>query len=289
MAKGNDKKVTDKKGTKKETKTADTSGGSSMQERSLPKTEAGVQIPPSAHISELFERINQLIKPSQLAWVNPKTDCQLLERNARYMSKDQLNRLAENVKGDGFLSQVPFAVKIAETGKYKIVSGNHRVKAAIKANLEGIVILYLEEKDVSHEKEAAIQLSHNAIVGQDDQNILIELYKELDSLTMKEYTGIDEGKLFAFDLADLAPISEQALQLTEVRFMFSDLNLKRMDEILAKLEERLFSDKNDRIVMMDFDVFVDVMTQIKRKTNIKNNTAAFMKMLEICEIYLKQE
>ena len=37
---------------------------------------------------------------------------------------------------------------------------------------------------------------------------------------------------------------------------------------------------------MSFWKFVDVMTEIKKKANIKNNTVAFLKMLEICEEHL---
>ena len=92
-------------------------------------------------INSKLAEVNRLISPYQLAWVDPVEDCELLDHNARYMTKEQLGRLAENVKGDGFLSQLPFCIK-QNSGKFKVLSGNHRVKSAIKAGLPRILILF---------------------------------------------------------------------------------------------------------------------------------------------------
>ncbi|ONF90258.1 ParB N-terminal domain-containing protein [Leptospira santarosai] len=199
------------------------------------------------------------------------------------MTPDQMNRLVENVKKDGFLSQLPFGVKIEE--KYKIISGNHRVTAAIKAKLEAILILYIE--DIDTERELAIQLSHNSIAGQDDLGILKNLYLQIKELDWKAYSGIDEQSLLNYQIPELVPISESDIKLNEVRLFYGDLDLKQIDQTLELLEKKLIDEKRDRVVLGEFERFVEVMTEIKRRLNVKNHSVAFLKMIEICEEWIE--
>ena len=138
-------------------------------------------------ITERLEEINKLITPYRLAWVDPKRDCVPPEKNARYMTKDQLNRLTDNIRQDGFLSQLPFGLKQSD-GKYMMLSGNHRIKAAIKAEQRRVLILFGLEADFDKNRRLALQLSHNAIVGQDNPLVLRDIYSEIDDLLNKEYT-----------------------------------------------------------------------------------------------------
>ncbi|EMJ45863.1 ParB N-terminal domain-containing protein [Leptospira santarosai] len=199
------------------------------------------------------------------------------------MTPDQMNRLVENVKKDGFLSQLPFGVKIEE--KFKVISGNHRVTASIKAKLEAILILYIE--DIDSERELAIQLSHNSIAGQDDLGILKSLYLQIKELDWKAYSGIDEQSLLNYQIPELVPISESDIKLNEVRLFYGDLDLKQIDQTLELLEKKLIDEKRDRVVLGDFERFVEVMTEVKRRLNVKNHSVAFLKMIEICEEWIE--
>ncbi|MGQ2869173.1 ParB N-terminal domain-containing protein [Leptospira santarosai] len=199
------------------------------------------------------------------------------------MTPDQMNRLVENVKRDGFLSQLPFGVKIEE--KYKVISGNHRVTAAIKAKLEAILILYIE--DIDSERELAIQLSHNSIAGQDDLGILKNLYLQIKELDWKAYSGIDEQSLLNYQIPELVPISESDIKLNEVRLFYGDLDLKQIDQTLELLEKKLIDEKRDRVVFGEFERFVEAMTEVKRRLNVKNHSVAFLKMIEICEEWIE--
>ena len=84
-------------------------------------------------------------------------ELEFLKKNARYMSNDQFRNLVDNIRQDGELSQIPFCVKTVE-GKYRVLSGNHRGKAAIAAGLKEIPIIYTDEQ-MGHDKELAIQQS----------------------------------------------------------------------------------------------------------------------------------
>ena len=240
-------------------------------------------------VNQKLSEINGFIAPYKLAWVDPKQDCILLEKNARYMTKDQLNRLADNIKSDGFLSQLPFGIKEENSDKFKIISGNHRVKAAIKAGQEKILLLYGDAKDFSEQKQLALQLSHNAICGQDDLTILQELYSSLDDLCLKAYTGINEQELFSYQAMELGSISEKDIELAEINFMFSEFNKDRINKVLDKLGEMPLDPEKDALVFGDIDYFISVMSKTEKQLRIKNRSVAFKKMIEICEQHLEQQ
>jgi len=64
----------------------------------------------------------------------PIDQCDLLEKNAPFMRAEQYQRLVSNVKRDGCLTSVPFAVRNGE--RFLILSGNHRVQAAKRCRLD---------------------------------------------------------------------------------------------------------------------------------------------------------
>lgn len=248
---------------------------------------------PDELINSKLDEINKLISPYLLAWVNPARDCLLLEKNARYMTKEQLSRLAGNIQSDGFLSQLPFGILENMEGddekKYRIISGNHRIKAAIKAKQERVLILYGTPDVFNEQKQLAMQLAHNAISGQDDFSVLKDLYSELNDLALKAYTGIDEKELFAYKSLDFSGISEQDIALNEVNFMFCDVNKENVDKVLDFLEKKGLDPDVDALVVGDIDRFVEIMTKVKARLNIKNRSVALLAMCRICEAYLNME
>ena len=91
--------------------------------------------------SEPLDKVNdQLAATSVRIAMVPIGQCDLLEKNARFMRAEQYQRLVSNVKRDGCLTSVPFAVKNGE--RFLILSGNHRVQAAKDAKLSEILVLY---------------------------------------------------------------------------------------------------------------------------------------------------
>ncbi|MDR2641563.1 MAG: ParB N-terminal domain-containing protein [Planctomycetaceae bacterium] len=242
-----------------------------------------VELDVNAKLSE----INQLIVPYQLAYVSPSDDCLLLERNARYMTKEQQDRLTSNVKHDGFLSQLPFGIK-QSNGKYKIISGNHRVKAAVKAGLDKILILYGNELDFDEKRQLAVQISHNSISGQDDLVLLKSLYMDLDDLFLKQYSGIDEKLLFDCKTLDLSAIAEKDLELYSLTFMFCEANRDNVEHLLEALDQKVGLDgESTSIVVGDPDRFISIMSKVQKQFGIKNRSTALLKMCEICERAIK--
>jgi len=235
-----------------------------------------------SEIREKLKEVNALIKPYQLDYVDPATDCILLAKNAHYMEKEKFENLVKNVAEDQFLSQIPFGVKKPD-GKYLVVSGNHRVKSAIKANLPYILILFIE--NISREKEIAYQLSHNALVGKDDLAILKEIFDELETIQGKEFSGLNEVVFPEFSIKSFPSINEKDIELQEMRFFFTNARAEQVDQVLSKLQELKVDEKSARLVNIPFMEFLKVLTEFKRKVNISSNTVAFIKLIEIVKEY----
>lgn len=236
-------------------------------------------------IQQKLEEVNKLIAPYKLAYVSPTEDCIPLEKNAHYMDKATLDKLVYNVSEDGFLSQLPFGMKRKDDGKYLILSGNHRLKASIKANLEYILILYIDEVD--KEKQIAYQLSHNALVGKDDMQMLKEIYSEMRSIEAKEFSGLNGVKFLDINKIDTLSINDGDIELTEMKFLFVESRANDVKRILAELEKQKIDEKTS-IVLGSFEAFIKALTAVKLKYDIKSNTVAFGRMIEICNEHLQE-
>ena len=236
-------------------------------------------------ISRRLEELNALIKPYKLAWVSPEQDCVLLKTNARWMTKEMQNRLTENVRRDGFLSQLPFCVR-QPNGRFRVLSGNHRVVAAQKSGLERILVMFLDEEEIGHDRQVAIQLSHNSISGQDDEQILKELYESIQDISEKAYSGVDSRQFMDMKLEEMATISAGDFEVNEITFCFADVAKAEVDACLKELETRGISEKDGSIVVGPPDEFIEVMSEIKKRKNIKNHSVAFYTMCTICRDWL---
>lgn len=236
-------------------------------------------------IREKLDDVNALIAPYKLAYVSPTEDCVPLERNAHYMDKDIFDRLVENIAEDGFLSQLPFAMKRNEDGKFLFLSGNHRLKAAIKAKLEYILILYIDETD--KDTQLGYQLSHNALVGKDDRQMLKEIYEEIKSLEKREFSGLN-----GLDFVDVNKISTPAIndgdiEITEMKFMFVESRANNIKNVLDTLEKMEIGEESS-IIVGSFESYIRLTQEVKKRYQIKSRSVAFSKMIDICEAYLDE-
>ena len=94
------------------------------------------------------------------------------EVNARMMSGQAMRRLTENLRRDGVLSSSPLIYGD------RIISGHHRVEAAIKAGIVDADCLSIEG-EVDEGRLTAIQLSHNSLSGEDDPEVLRQMLETL--------------------------------------------------------------------------------------------------------------
>ena len=235
-------------------------------------------------LNELIAQLNTAlgdVTPYKLAVVPPGS-LKPLEKNAHYLPKRIYDQLIANIQTDGNLSSVPFCWRQPD-GTYEVLSGNHRVAAAVAANTPLIMVLYTDA-DLSRPERVAIQLSHNALVGKDNPALLTELWMELDALPLKIYSGLDDEFLATLQPVTLAHINEAALRFEELTLLFLPAEIERITEIV----KRLGAAKHPRLLapLEQFDRFFETLLSYKDAANILNSGTALLAMCDIVDDWL---
>jgi hypothetical protein len=76
------------------------------------------------------------------------------------------------------------------------------------------------ERDLSRSEQVAIQLSHNAISGKDDQSILKSLWDEIEDIDLRQYAGLDSEMLNELDKMEFCTISDAQPDFIQVILLF---------------------------------------------------------------------
>ncbi|MFZ2087034.1 MAG: ParB N-terminal domain-containing protein [Desulfobaccales bacterium] len=232
----------------------------------------------------LNERLGGLF-PYHLELAAPG-DLKLLEKNARYMKAEQFQALVENVKQDGNLSSLPLCYR-EKDGKLRVLSGNHRVMGARQAGVESVLVMVVpDEKD--GDQRLAIQLSHNAIVGQDDLMILKDLWESIKDVQAKVYAGLDSDTVKALQGIQFAAITEQRLRYKLASFLFLPEELEDLDQLLKETAAAFAGDVVYLAHLQTFEAFFELITRIKKRCQIKNSAAAFLKLMELARLGLEK-
>lgn len=206
----------------------------------------------------------RLVCPSQLI---------LLRKNARYMRKAVFDQLTDNVRRDGFLSSVPLCQEIG-TDQLEVLSGNHRVQAAIAAGIEKILIIAIPQ--IESARKIAIQLSHNALTGEDDQQLLAELWSELQDLNEQLYSGLDSDSVGELDPVAFHSFNPAQPKLRTITLCFLPEEASVLDELLSEADAIARADDLYLAPASHYDPLFEALAETRQTANIKNTTVAFM-------------
>lgn len=213
--------------------------------------------------------------------INPK-EIKLLETNARYMKHEEFNRLVNNIRKDGKLTSTPFLCKDND-GKWLCLSGNHRTRAAIEVGLDSITCLATDDP-LNEEQRIAIQLSHNAITGQDDPATLKALYEKILDTTLKQYSGLDDKTLELLDKFSTISISEANLKFQTLSMVFLPTELETAKKVIDEAKSRVkSSDEIWLAKMSDYDKWLDAQEIVSSAHNVKNVATAMEIILNVFE------
>ena len=219
-------------------------------------------------------------QPYQVAIV-PVEQFALLEKNARYMTHEMFKNLVDNISRDGGLTSVPFCLK-RKDGKYLVLSGNHRVSAAIEAGIKEILVLFTD-REMTRAEQVAIQLSHNSIEGKDDLSILKSLWDEIDSIDLKYYAGLDDKSLENMEKLSQKALSEVDLDYRTLTFVFLPEEIERLDNVLEKALACVKSDNIRVARLADFNRIIEATSKVKSAYGIKNMAVALDLVLSVFE------
>ncbi|MEV4819307.1 ParB N-terminal domain-containing protein [Micromonospora tulbaghiae] len=228
--------------------------------------------------------VDELPLDPRLMTVRPQ-DLTLLEVNARYMRKEQYDRLVANIKRDGCLTSVPLVWHDVENDRKVVLSGNHRVTASIDAGLTEITVMVVQQK-LSRARQVALQLSHNAIAGEDDPATLKQLYEELDDVDWRAYSGLDDKQLDLLAQVDLEGLSEANLDFATVQLVFLPHEL---DGARASFDEaRKLTQVDARWLAGygDYETTLDALATAHGAHNVGNVATALGLILAVFERHL---
>ena len=210
--------------------------------------------------------------------IDPR-ELKLLKLNARYMRHEEYQKLVANIKRDGQLTSVPFACW--DEDGYLVLSGNHRTKAAIAAGLESIPCIVTDDV-LSEDQRISIQLSHNALAGQDDPYILKELYDKILNLDWKEYSGLDDKTLDLLEKVSAQSLSEANLQFQTLQIVFLPDELEDAKKVIEQAREAVKSAKSVWLAKRSqYDDWLDAQEDVMASYDIKNVATAFDIILKL--------
>lgn len=236
--------------------------------------------------SETLQRLSKILygDTMSLSVVDPNSLI-LLTKNARVLKKDTFQQLTKNIRQDKRLSSVPLCWRMAN-GKLEVLSGNHRVQAAIQAGLANILVMVIEE-DLSKAQQIAIQLSHNALVGDDDTTILAELWAAIDDIEAKLYAGLSSDEVERLEKIELVGFSTPQVCTRTMTFAFVDAEAERFNAILDQLEA-LPAKEMHVADLREFNRFFELLEGVKKSFDVRNSSLAMLKLMDIAETALRE-
>lgn len=214
-----------------------------------------------------------------LAVMDPR-ELSLLKKNARILKKDVFQQLTANISRDRRLSSVPLCHRLSD-GKVEVLSGNHRVQASVEAGISSILVMIIEE-DLTRSQAVAIQLSHNALVGEDDPALLAELWAEIEDIAAKTYAGLSSDVVERLDKIDLTSFTTPQVSTRTMTFAFVESEAERLNAVLDDLDglpakEIWLAD------VKQFDRFFELLEATKKTFDVRNTSLAMLKLMDLAE------
>jgi hypothetical protein len=224
--------------------------------------------------------------------INPR-EIRLLKLNARFMRHETFQRLVENIRGDGALTSAPFGWLVHdddtqelvhdENGQpiHEVLSGNHRIKAAIEVGLETIDYRYTDEY-LDPDRRKGIQLSHNSITGEDDPDMLKLIYDSIDDVQMKVYSGLDDVSLQLMEEVSIGALREANLTFQSIQLLFLPDELEAIEAAFASAQATLAGNHATWLARFsEYDELMDSLEAIGMAHDIRNTATCLMVMVEV--------
>lgn len=207
--------------------------------------------------------------------------------NARTMTNDMFQQLADNIRKTGTLKSLPLCVVNYENSRVEIISGHHRVRAARAAMVEKINVL-LYSRYLTRDEIIAKQLAHNSISGKDDPDIVKQLFEQITDAEAKLEAYVDPKEL---DIPEPEKYSIDNIT-TDVEFrditcMFLPHQLEKFEQVQELIEsDSTLYKKMDMIAVADHRDWAKFKEALAKTTHNENIVAAGMVISKMCDIVL---
>ncbi|TDB79626.1 hypothetical protein E1182_11980 [Micromonospora sp. KC721] len=201
------------------------------------------------------------------------------------MRKETFDRLVGNVRRDGALTSTPLVWNDTAGGRMVVLSGNHRIMAAREAGLTAVNVIVVDQP-LSRARQVALQLSHNAIEGEDDPATLKQLYEELDDVDWRAYSGLDDKQLDLLAQVDLEGLSEANLDFAAIQLAFLPHELDAARASFDEARKLVQADGRWLARYADYESTLDALATAHSAHNVGNVATALGLILAVFERHL---
>lgn len=212
----------------------------------------------------------------------------LVERdvNARVMDNGKFDLLVDNIKREGMLESLPLVHSSSKVdGKYEIISGHHRSRAARRAKLDKVPVIVVT-RDLTEDEIISKQISHNSIDGYDDPQTLKRLYDSIQDFEMKVASGVTELELDV--KLDNIPLVDVDIDFSfePVLIMFLKPELDKFKKLITTVDS--LADEKYLANMTEFKKFVKTVHATNEYSGIKNIAGIISTICDLANERLKQ-
>lgn len=246
-------------------------------------------MPANAEMLEMLEKVSKAAFGEdhrlKLRWVK-FAELREQDVNANVMPTGMFNALITNIQKNAALESLPLCATRVDSDLVEIVSGHHRTRAAMKAGIEeGVVLCY---EGLTPDEIRAKQLSHNAIAGQSDPEIVRKIYEKIESLDERMESYIDPVEFEAlpepvsFNQVDVDLFADSKT----VTIVFLSMQLRDFTKAVDMLYE-----EPDRVYLAgreQFDAFRDAVHKVRGDLEIFAYPTALARMAELALERLEQ-
>lgn len=204
--------------------------------------------------------------------------------NAHFMQGETYTNLVKNLRRDGVLTSTPL-VRLEDDGGHRILSGHHRVRAAIDAGITHGDCQVIEEP-MSRQQEVALVLSHNAIFGDDDPATLKQLYEELEDPDWRWYSGLDDRTLDLLEKVSTTGLSEANLEFSTVSLVFLPHEKEAAKEALEEARKASAGDEVWIAPVKQYEPVLAALETVHNAHGVGNVATAFQVILGVFEAHL---
>jgi len=206
--------------------------------------------------------------------------------NARSMTSPMFMQLMDNIKRQKGLESLPLCA--LTKGGVEIVSGHHRVRAARKAGIQHIWIM-IDITGLSRDELRAKQLAHNSIQGEDNADLVKQIYEQIQDVAsrIESYIEPNMDELNAGHVTLTGADLEIKIDSRLVNIAFLPVQYE-----VFKFTMGLLADQGGEVFLAardEYETLIATMESVSTAFDIHNTPTLFAKMAEIVEAHLLKD
>lgn len=201
--------------------------------------------------------------------------------NARAMTKAAFERLSATVSRDKRLESLPL-LAVTDVG-LEIVSGHHRVRCLRASGITDWYAL-VDTSGLTRDQIRAKQLAHNSIQGQDNAQLLSEIYNAIEDVTARLDAFIDpravERQIPSIKVEDV----QLSLKTESVLVMFLPIEREEVEKAMEAVKREVDSGAVESIWVEDREAWSAFSAAVKRvvgEYDIRNMGTVMAKLAEL--------